>query len=206
MNRITLAIAFSAALGGGTVGYVANDDDHLTFVEPAQSASVLSPEAAALYVPMGPEHFRFVHIIPRGIASVEDPSVYAPMTHASYSVPSIEAGIPPVADEHWSASRSETVPGIEALFQQVIVPAALAKCPALASPRYPQPLTLAHVEWLGVDGTKATASIVSRSLIAGVPPLPCPVSVDAPEAALAVVQGMQRDALIPAIKAEKGLR
>ena len=206
MNRITLALVFSAALGGGTVGYVANDDGHLTFVEPAPSADVLSAEAAALYVPMDPSHLRFVHIIPRGIQSVEDPSAFAPMTHASYSVPSTEAGIPPVQGEHWSATRSETVPGIVGLVEQVIIPAALATCPSLASARYPQPLTLAHAEWLGVDGTKATARIVSRSLIAGLPPIECAVSVDAPEAALLTVQQMTAGYRVPAIKAEKGLR
>ena len=205
MNRITLAIAFSAALGGGTVGYVSNDDDHLTFVEPAPSADVLSAEAAALFVPMTPSHLRFVHIIPRGIASVEDPTTYAPMTHASYSVPSTEAGIPPVADEHWSATRSETVPGIVALTEQVIFPAALAQCPGLASPRYPA-LSLAQVEWVGVDGARATARIVSRSLVAGLPPIECAVSVDAPPEALATVAQMASGYLVPAIKAEKGLR
>lgn len=205
MNRITLAIAFSAALGGGTVGYVANDDAHLTFVEPAPSTSVLSAEAAALYVPMTPEHLRFVHIIPRGIPSVEDPTVYAPMTHASYSVPSIEAGIPPVQGEHWSATRSETVPGIVGLTEQVIIPAALATCPGLASARYPT-LSLAQVEWVGVDGAKATARIVSRSTVAGLPPIECAVSVAAPPAALATVHGMASAYLVPAIKAERGLR
>lgn len=205
MNRITLAIAFSSALGGGAVTYVANDDAHLTFVEPAPSAAVLSAEAAALYAPMAPEHLRFTHIIPRGIQSNEDATAFAPLTHASYSVPSTEAGLPPVQGEHWSATRSETVPSIVGLVEQVIIPAALATCPGLASARYPAP-GLAQVEWVGVDGAKATARIVSRSTIAGLPPIECAVSVDAPPAALATVQQMAADYLVPAIKTERGLR
>lgn len=204
MNRITLALAFSAAIGGGTVGYVANDDGHLTFVEPAPSADVLSPEAAALYVPMAPQHITQVHIIPRGIQSQEDPTAYAPMTHANYSVPAAEAGLPPVVGEHWSATRSETVQSIIALAEGVIYPAALAQCPGLASPRYPT-LSLAQVEYVGVEGTRAVGSIVSRSLIAGLPPIQCRVSVDPPPEALATVAQMSAGFLVPAIKTERGL-
>lgn len=209
MNRITLAIAFSAALGGGTIGYVANNDGHLTFVEPASSADVLSPEAAALYVPMDHTHITEVAIIPRGIRSVEDPTAYAPMTHATYDVPSTEPGLPPVHGDHWSATRSETVPGIVSLAEQVIFPAALAKCPGLASPRYPA-LSLAQLEYVGVEAKGgelyATGSIVSRGAIAGMPSITCRVSVRPPAEALAVVAKMSSDYLVPAIKAERGLR
>ena len=205
MNRIALAIAFGAALGGGTVHYVDNSSGALTFVEPPPSTDVLSAEAAALYVPMVPQHITQVHVIPRGIQSVEDPTAYAPMTHANYSVPATEAGLPPVEGEHWSATRSETVPGIVSLAEGVIYPAALAQCPGLASPRYPA-LSIAQVEYVGVEGGRAVGSIVSRSLVAGLPPIRCRVSVDPPPEALAAVAAMSAGSLVPAIKAERGLR
>lgn len=222
MNRITLAVAFAAGLGsGGAVTYVANDDGHLTFVEPPPSADVLSAESAALYTPMTDRHVTMVHIIPRGVQGVDADggpavtedggAIYAPRTHAAYSVPSVDGVLLPVADEHWSNTRSETVPGIAALAEQVIFPAALVQCPWLATPHYDGPLTLAHTDYLGTEvrggSVHAVARIISRPRVAGLPAEPCNVDVpDPPAEAVAAVAAMSAGYLVPAIKAERGLR
>lgn len=216
MNRVTLAFIFATStVGTGTLGYFTNADHRLHFPEPAPVEERLSPEAAALYEVLDERHVTQVHIIPRGIRGLDADGgpafdadggvVVAPMTLAVYSVPSVTPGLPPVADEHESSTNSGAVPQIVALASEVIFPAALAKCPGLALPHYP-PLSLAQVVRMGVEGDKATASILSHSLVVGVPPLPCEVDVEAPPEALTLVQQMTADLLVPAIREERGFR
>lgn len=204
--RITLALAFAAGVGAGGGTAVLVDADQFTFTAPVTSAKVLSAPAAQRFAAFDATHFEYVHIIPRGIQSAEDPNVYAPVTHARYSVPSTSAGRAPITGEHWSPTRSETVPGIVALVDQVILPAAQAQCPDLQdSEAYPAP-SLAHADYVGVEGDKAVALLRVPSLLEGLEPVVCRVRTDAPPEAFAAVHAMKAQFLVPAIKEERGLR
>jgi hypothetical protein len=180
----------------------------VSFPEPApRIAKPLSPEAALRFAPLDANHFEYVHIIFRGSCTDTDGGerLCAPATHVRYSVPSAKGGAP-YANEHMSLTRSETVEGITGLTQAVIFPAARAKCPDLADPEAYPPLNLAHVEYVGVEGGQAVAQLRVPSLLEGLNPLPCPVSVGASKEALDQVHAMKVAFLVPAIKAETGLR
>lgn len=201
----TILLAFLFDLNG-SASLV--DSSTVQFVEIASSVVKLSAPAAARFEPLAPAHFEYTHITFRGVSAVLPVHgvVWAPVTHVRYSVPSTRAGGAPYANEHRSLTRSETVPGIVALTQGVIFPAALAQCPDLADHDAYPTLTEAFVDYVGVEGSEAVGLLVVPSLLEGLPPLRCQVHAPASAEALAQVAGMVSGYLLPAIKAETGLR
>lgn len=207
MNK-QIVLAFLLGTGaGGTVTAQLTPVAGVSFQEPAPTISKpLSTAAAERFAALVPEHFTEVNIIPLGrCVSTDGGTLCAPVTHATYSVPSTTGGRP-YRKEHWSLTRSETVEDIEALTRGVVFPAALAKCPELADQSAFPKLDMAHAQWVGVEGKDAVALLRVPSLLEGLDAVECPVRTRAPPEALAVTWVMTAEHLIPAIRTETGLR
>jgi hypothetical protein len=207
MNRsILLAFLFGVGTGGaGTATLV--DSTGVAFPEPASAVTKLDARAQARFVPFTAEHFQYVHISFRGVPAQTDAGVlWAPATHARIRVPSTRSGGAPFQHEHRSLTRSETVDLIVGLTQGVVFPAALEQCPDLADDESYPPLSEAHVDYVGVEGSLAVARLVVPSLLPGLPEVQCVARISAPDEALAQVTAAKDEFLIPAIKAETGLR
>jgi hypothetical protein len=205
----TLALAFSGALGvlvgGGGVSLVDSQPYTPASIPSSARATLLSAAAAQRFVPLSSAHVTEVEVVLRGIQSAEDPNVWFPQTHAWVSAPPVVEGRAAFRHEHWSLTNSAAMPGILALVEQVILPAAAAQCPDLADADA-YPLRTEHVESAGVRGSQAVARIVVPSVVEGLPPVTCSVSAPAPPEALAGVVQMLDGFVVPAVKAETGLR
>jgi hypothetical protein len=205
----TLALAFSGAngviVGGGGVSLVDSQPYTPSTIPSTARATLLSAAAAQRFVPLASAHVTEVEVVFRGIQSAEDPNVWFAQTHAWSRTPTVAVGRTPFVHEHWSLTNSAAMPGILALVEGVILPAAAAQCPDLADADA-YPLRTEHVESAGVRGDRAVARIVVPSVVEGLPAVMCSVSAAAPPEALAGVVGMLDGFVVPAIREDTGLR
>jgi hypothetical protein len=211
----SLVLAFAGAIGVGAIGgagvkLVSSDGYTVAAPPPASTAPVLSEAAAARFLPLDVQHFSEVSVQTRGAVSEEDPNVWFPVTHARYCVTALRAGGACLPGEHRSLTNSDAVPGILALIQGVILPAAVATCPDLSDAEAYAPATVAHVESAGVEmrGGRllAVGRVVAPALLEGLPNAQCNVAVPAPKEAAEQVTAMLRGYVVPAVRAERGLR
>lgn len=204
-----ILLAFLIGIAGGGTATLISTPEGLTFPEPApRIAKALSPEAAARFEPLNlKRQAEYTHILFRGVCVDTDGGerLCAPRTHVRYSVPSLKGG-PAYPGEHESNTRSETVPAIVALTEQVIFPAALRQCPDLADREAHPDLDLAHVDYVGVEGPKAVGSLTVPALLDGLPERKCHVKTAAPQEAFDMVDAMTEEHLAPEIRKETGLR
>lgn len=208
-----LALAFGLSFGAG--GYALVDSAPYTVAAPVASPEqmVLSAPAAARFVPLVVEHIPEISISLRGQVSAEDPAVFFPVTVARYAVPSLRAGGAPLTGEHRSLTNSDAMPGIVGLVEQVVLPSMVALCPDLSDrDAYPEP-TVAHVQAAGIEARGGEVFVTGNAevpaLLEGLPAVRCRIpvgAVPAPPGAVGAVTAMVAGYVVPAIKAERGLR
>lgn len=170
-----------------------------------------------LYVPLAKEHFHALRVYPQGrpvdassglhLDGAPEGTVW--MTVAEVTVPTVSPllEVPAISHSHSSATRPEAVPGVVALVESVVLPAATALlADVLATGCYPAP-TVLHVEYAGVEGPNVVGLIRLPALPGQeAPVVTVAISNEAPDGALAAVEQLVDVFMVPALRAELGCR
>ena len=172
----------------------------------------MPPFNPLLYEPLARRHFQMVRVFPQangeGTHLDGAPEGTCWTTNAEVLIPSISPllGVPVVQHTHWSPTNATTIEGITALIQGVIIPAAVVNATdLLASGCYATP-TLLDVEIAGLEGTEAVGHITLNPTVPDAPVVKLVTRVTLPPEVNAQIDALVDAFMLPALRAELGMR
>jgi hypothetical protein len=172
-----------------------------------------------LYTPLSREHFKTLRVYPQMVPpdaitgehldGGKEGTVWT--TTAELIIPPVSdllKDVKAIAHTHWSATRPEAVQGILMLINSVIIPTAISMISDLISTECysSSNISILDLEYAGLEGENIIARLEIKPIVDDAPNIPLNISFSAPTEIMAAINQMIDVFMIPAIKAEIGVR